>query len=449
MDVAVGVDIGSSRIKVGAYDRAGALVHLETEPTPRNDGPDGTDFPVLELVGVAERCLAAVRREVGPVLGVGIGTMGEVGTVLTDDGLADLLFPAWFDPRGRQAVDDVERRLGRRFLDGATGGHARPVSSAAKLAWLVERRVRLEGAFVGVGGALAWRLTGRAWQEASLAATSGAWDPVRVRHLGEVWDAFGLGRLTPVPVLAPGASAGASSQVAARLGVVEGAPVVVAGHDHPVAAVGAGARPGEVVDSMGTGEALLVTTHAAGLDRERVADLVARGVTVESWPTTGEPLLIHEGLRPGLAMEHFLRATGGSRAELEAHAPPPGVVRADAAAVRELEAGGRCGLAAGPDSWAAILDTYARDAASGERALREISGAAGQTVLTGGGLRSSRWLAAKAVLGEPGVAISTATETVTRGGAAMVGVRLGWWPDTGAMPGAERLTTDRTEESPA
>lgn len=445
MDVVVGVDIGSSRIKVGAYDRSGVLVHLETEPTPSSDGPDGTDFPVLELVASAERCLAAVGREVGRVVGVGLGAMGEVGTLVTDHGLADLLFPAWFDQRGSEEVDQVERRLGRRFLDGATGGHVRPVSSAAKLAWLVGRQARLEGAFVGVAGAVAWRLTGRAWQEPSLAATSGAWDPVRASHLDEVWDAFGIGSVRPVPVLRAGSAVAASSQVAALLGVVEGAAVVIAGHDHPLAAVGAGARPGEVVDSMGTGEALLATTGADGLDRDRVADLVARGVTVESWPVTGEPLLIHEGLRPGLAMEHFLRRTGGARAELEALAPPPGVVEADPAAVRDLEAGSRCLLEPGPDSWAAILDTYAREAASGERALRKASGATGATVLTGGGLRSGRWLAAKAALGTEDAVVSTAVETVTRGGAAVVGARIGWWPDAAAMPGADRLTTDRTE----
>src|SRR5690606_7548047 len=49
-----------------------------------------------------------------------------------------------------------------------------------------------------------------------------------------------------------------SASAASRTGLPVGLPVVVAGHDHQVAAWAAGARaPGDVADSLGTAEAVL------------------------------------------------------------------------------------------------------------------------------------------------------------------------------------------------
>ncbi len=444
--VVVGVDIGSSRTKAGAYDRGGALVGLHAVPTPTVRSPEGIDFPVLAMLDAARAAVAGLGLAPGSVAGLAVAAMGEVGTLLVDDQLADLHFPAWYDERGADVVAELEAAFGRERLAGLTGGHVRATSSLAKLAWLRRSRRLPPGTFLGVAGALAWDLTGVVMQEASLAATSGAFDPVGRHHLPDVWSAAGLADVAAAPVVTPGTGALAGTASSRALGLPDGALVVVAGHDHPVAAVGTGARPGEVVDSMGTGEPVLAVLGSAVLPTPaEVAELVAGGLTVESWPATGDPIVIMEGLRPGLAMETFLQVTGADREQLDADAPAPGVVQAvDRALSRKLEDGS--GVVAGPagDAWAALLDHYACLAADGERTVRSITAADGVTVLTGGGLRSGRWLRAKVELGASVPVVSTAAETVTRGSAAIVGAALGWWPDAAGMPGVDRLTTVRT-----
>ena len=438
-DVLIGIDIGSSGTKALAYDRAGAVVAARTVPTPTRQSGGMLDFPVLDVLAAAEQVLAEVVATVGPVAGVGIASIGEVGTILTGQQLADLHFPAWYDDRGADVVAALEASHGRRELATITGGHARATSTIAKLGWLAAQGECPPGTFLGVAGALAWRLTGTVTQEAGLASTSGAFDPVGMRHLPALWDAAGLRSVTP-PVVAPaGTGKPAGTTLARALGLRPSCPVVIAGHDHPVAAVGTGAAPGDVVDSVGTSEGLLVA-----MSREQLAEatgpgpLVADGFTIETWPGTHDLVIMAEGLRPGLAMQALLGECATSRAALDAAAPPPGMApELDRRESLALERGELGQLRCDPLTWASVIDHYARLAAEQEAALRAVSGAAGRTVLTGGGTRSARWTSAKRWFGAQELVISDVTETVTRGGAAIVGATLGWWPDAATMPGTD------------
>ncbi|WP_319457691.1 MULTISPECIES: FGGY family carbohydrate kinase [unclassified Mycobacterium] len=436
-DVLIGIDIGSSGTKALAYDRAGVVVAARTVPTPTRRSDGGLDFPVLDVLAAAEQVLAEVVATVGPVAGVGIASMGEVGTILTDRQLADLHFPAWYDDRGADVVAALEASYGRRELATVTGGHARATSTIAKLGWLAAHRGCPPGTFLGVAGALAWRLTGAVTQEAGLASTSGAFDPVGLRYLPALWNAAGLRSVTPPGVEPAGTGKPAGATLARTLGLRPSCPVVIAGHDHPVAAVGTGAAPGDVVDSVGTSEGLLVA-----MSREQLAKaagpgpLVADGFTIETWPGTADLVVMAEGLRPGLAMQTLLEESTTSRAALDAAAPPPGIAPdLDRSESLALERGELGKLRCDPLTWASVIDHYARLAADQEAALRADSAAAGRTVLTGGGTRSTRWMFAKHWFGAQEPVISDITETVTRGGAAIVGAALGWWPDAAAMPG--------------
>ncbi|MBU4214993.1 MAG: hypothetical protein KJ792_10085 [Actinobacteria bacterium] len=443
-EVVLGVDLGSSRIKVGAYARDGSQVALVGVPTPIRRAAGQLDFPVLDMLAAVDRAV----RDLGldrPVRGVGIGAMGEVGTLLTHDGLADLQFPAWYDERGADEVAAVAREIGTRRLAGLTGGHVRTTSTLAKLAWLRATGTELRGTFLGLAGAVCWRLTGAVVQEGSLAVTSGGFDPLRGCDLPEVWASAGLGDIGRPAVQPVGGSSVAGGPVARTWGLVEQARVVVAGHDHLVAAVGAGVGVHEVADSLGTGEPVLAVV-GRGRVREagEVADLVDQGFTVESWPPTGDLTVAWEGLRPGLAMDTFLQVSDLSRQQLDDAAPAPGqVVPLDDAAVVALERGEPGAVPSGPTGWAALVDAYARRARDGELAVRAASGASGPVVLTGGGTRSRRWVEAKVALLEgPGVLVRT-QETAARGAAAMAGVAVGWWSAAELMPGLDRMTTDK------
>lgn len=440
--VVVGIDFGSSRIKAAAYRRDGRVVGALSAATPLAVTAEGDDFLVLRMLEDAASLVRGLDLPRGAVAGVGLSSMGEVGTILADGVLADIAFPSWYDGRGAEVVALLERRWGADELRRSTGNHARPASTVAKLGHLAGRERLPEGMFLGLCGAFAWQLTGRPWQEAGLAVTSGVYDDGRAGYLRHVWEDAGLSGIELPPVRPAGHAEAASTPLALDLGLADGAPVVIAGHDHPVAAVGAGVRRGEVADSMGTGEALIAVVDAADDPRHRDAALAADPyISFEVWPPTGEPLVVWERMRPGLAMRSFVEHSGTDRASLEAHAPASASTGAvDEAVSLALERGEDGGLAPTAASWAAIIEYYVALANRGQRIVREIAGAAGPTVLTGGGLRSPRWRRAKALRGRAPMVVSTIEETVTRGCAAMAGAAAGWWTDAQSMPGAERVS---------
>ncbi|GAB2622845.1 FGGY family carbohydrate kinase [Pseudactinotalea suaedae] len=447
--VIVGVDFGSSRIKAAAYDRSGEMVGLEAVDTPVIHVADGDDFPVLDLLGAAHDAVAALRS--GPIAALGLTSMGEVGTVVTETGLAPVDFPAWYDDRGAEIIDALEDRWGATHLRDVTGRHCRTTSTAAKLGHAHASSTPVPaGEFVGLCGALAHQLTGSAWQEAGLATTSGVWDLLAGRYLTDLWDAAGLGHITLAPVRPPGHSAPAAGLLALSLGLEPGAAVVIAGHDHPVASVGAGVRSGDVSDSMGTGEAIIAALpREPALTQEQLAAYLDRDpdLTFELWPTDGALLAVWERMRPGLAMRTFLESSGIERRVLDDGAAPPSVSLAFSGAdLAALQAGHRVASPYDAHAWGELIDAYVLLANEGEELARAVSGATGATVLTGGGLRSRRWREAKVALGPRRIEVSTVTEAATRGCAAIAGASLGWWPTAEEMPGATRTPVSSAVE---
>lgn len=442
-DVVIGLDFGSSSVKAAAYDRGGHAVASGRAPTPSVQGAYGLDFPVAGVIA-AGRAATRAAAEGCRVAGIGLTSMGEVGAVLGPAGdWAGVSFPAWHDDRG---ADVVERLRGSFPLaNGRSGGHLRPTSSLAKLAWLAGRGERFTGCFLGLCGLLAERWTGECWQEASLASTSGAFDPVAGVWMSELWEASGLVDVRLPDVRAVGSGTAARSSWA-RFDRVTGALVVIAGHDHPVAAVGTGSAPGSVVDSLGTGEPVMAAWTTRRPEPSQVSDLVEAGLTIETWPSTGDPLLIWEGLRPGLAMATVLATSGLTREALEVgHHAEPAVCPFGRGEVAQLEQGdpeplrrrglSDSSLASGWGSaWRDLLAAYARDAARGEGIVRAATGASGPVVFTGGGIRSQQWLAAKRAATTSETRRTPLSDSGTRGAAAIVGAAIDWWEGADRMP---------------
>jgi xylulokinase len=147
----------------------------------------------------------------------------------------------------------------------------------AKLAWLREREPRLVERMAGwrfVADLVAGTWTGAVGTSVTLACRSMAWNLRRDAWDPELLSLAGV-RLDQVPPVVPWTEAVGRLRpsVAARLGLTAGIPVAVAGHDHVVGALAAGAtEPGDALDSIGTAEAVLLVTDRPALDeRVRIA----------------------------------------------------------------------------------------------------------------------------------------------------------------------------------
>jgi sugar (pentulose or hexulose) kinase len=241
------------------------------------------------------------------VAAVGVTGMGEAG-VLLDDGNQPLTpVIAWHDDRDRALVDQLAADLGGEAFTSHTGLPVRPQWSLTKHRWLNEHHPGARRAVrrLGIPEWVVVALGGEPVSEFSLASRTGWLDLTTADWWPQALDWSGLPPALLPPLAHAGAPLGCVSAAWAP-GRLAGAVLTVAGHDHLVAAVGAGAAAdGDLLDSCGTAEAL-VRTVPAPVAADAVRRLAAAGVTVGHHVLPGRLALLGD-TRGGLLLQNVQR----------------------------------------------------------------------------------------------------------------------------------------------
>jgi sugar (pentulose or hexulose) kinase len=318
IDTVVGLDIGTSASKalIRPLHRTDSLV--VQMPTPWRTDPAGhaelDPYAVLrlavDLIGAAVQSGESAWGDIA-VHAVAVGGIGESGVLLDPDGRPGGPAIAWFDRRGEADVDRVRREhpgFVERF-PGVTGLPWTFQATVAKLLWLRTVRPIAPGStWLSVPEWIVHGLGGDRCREPSLASRTGLID----QGTGRPWaDALAVAdlpaHLLPEPV--------AAGRPAGRLrhsgvpGCAAGAVLTVAGHDHPVAALGAGAvGPDDVFNSSGTAD-VIARVVAGGLDEAQRRRIVAAGWSAGQHVLPGSAFLL-AGASGGLLLRRVLAALG-------------------------------------------------------------------------------------------------------------------------------------------
>jgi xylulokinase len=216
-----------------------------------------------------------------------------------------------------------------------------------------------------------------------------------------------------------------SAQAAERWGLPEGIPVTLAGHDHLSGAVGAGAGPRDLVNSVGTAETVIGYTEQA----PDVARALELRTTVSAAPG-GEGWSVFAGAaRAGVVLAAAAELLGGSIAELDALAESAEPAEVGGV-VEALQSGHRIDLGASAPGavWRGLLMALAARTAESAGRLLSLGIQAERLLVIGGGSRCRPWLAAKARLSPLPVAQPRTSQAVARGAALFAGTAAGWWP---------------------
>ncbi len=324
--ILLGLDIGTSDSKVLATTTAGAEIASVSTPTVwRNHGGSFTDTDPQRLVtgilALLERAVAVTTERVGPVSvsAIGVTGMAEAGVLLDDGGRPEHPIMAWFDPRGGAEIRQLPAPLIAEFC-GRTGLPVSSLATIAKLAWMRSQGTVLQGKqWLNVPEFLVHSLGGVRASEWSLAARTGLLD----QDSDQLWPAALAAIDAPADLIPPLVLAGTPLGRAtgpAVPAVLHGAVLTVAGHDHPVAAVGCGTTGAdEIFDSFGTAEAL-VRSVEGNLDRAARDRLASAGVNSVHHVLAGRRLLLG-GTKAGLLLRRTLdmlgAGSGDRRQELD------------------------------------------------------------------------------------------------------------------------------------
>ena len=267
------IDIGSSQCKAVAFTAAGTVIARSVCPyAPDFPQPSFAEMDAASFWNAVCKTSREVTRDLArdPVQALCLSSHGETFIPVKDHGEA--IGPAILNIDGRATREAkwLENAVGARRIFEITGLVVHPMYPIPKILWLRQHCPEIYSAasrFLSVTDFIHAKLGLPPYIGYPLASRFLAFDVI-----GDCWsevilDAAGLTvDQLPLPVPAGTIAGKLHSEAASALGVSNGTPVVVGGHDQACAALGAGViKSGRVSDSIGTYECLAVASDEPSL----------------------------------------------------------------------------------------------------------------------------------------------------------------------------------------
>ena len=456
LPVLIGIDVGTQSIRAIAFDAAGRKIVAGQRPTPAivTDG-GGAEYDPDAIFATVVAVLAEVGHALAgrPVAGLAVDSVGESCVLVGADGRA--LGPV---DRMVRSPHRSGRARDRRRQSGLRASSRSPATPSI--------RSTRSASSPGCGGTgrsevaatrnvllmadwVAYRLSGELATDPTLASRTLYFDLHKGRWSQEMLDFVHLDTAVLPPIMASGTALGpVRREILAETGIA-GAPVVgVGGHDHLVGSYAAGVvRPGLVLDSLGTAEAIVFAAAAPITDPEIIRRRYFQGAMGR-----GDAYYLGAGINSsGGSVEWLRRVVGGpSNADLIAEAAS---VPAGSGGVlfvphfgnsppepEDHPRGAFLGLTASASRgvlYRAVLEGLALQARHVLDGMGRLAGVTRpeEIRVIGGGSRNDLFLRIKANAFARRLIVIDEAEASALGAALLGGIAAGLWPD---LPQAHR-----------
>lgn len=275
-DVVVGIDLGTSAVKVLATTTGGREIASGSEfyglETPHPDFVEqDADLVYRATMHVLERVLADVRLRGSEVAAIGISSAMHGVLCVDESGEPLSRVITWMDRRAHEIADRWRADGNGSALYARTGAPMHPMLPVTKLRWLSDHEPDLFAKtrrFVGLKELVVFRWTGEWLVDHGIASATGMLD-LRTRD----WDPLALqlagvdGSRLSAPAKPSTALRALRPAIARQLGIGDGTAVVLASSDGPLANIGVGTAPREEVAlTLGTSGAVRILADQPMLD---------------------------------------------------------------------------------------------------------------------------------------------------------------------------------------
>lgn len=309
----IGIDMGTSYTKALVVDDEGthiSIASIETEWKSARPGEvegDAKDFLAGVLKAISQ-ALSAAERHLGrpiSIQGIGIAGLAESGVAVDVHG--EVLTPviAWYDERGEKEMQALPDEFKSEF-SRKTGLIFTSQCSLGKWLYLHHNVLKFprDSQWLNLLEYIAFSLTGKRYTSPSLASRTGGWDLDHDAPWLEALELIGMDQNFVPNLKHAGQSFGTVNRDDVPAQIL-GAVVTVAGHDHPVASVGAGAIGDDILfNSTGTADVLLRSVRGK-ISEDNRAELVRGGIGSGAHVLPGKSVLIG-GTRAGLILRRVL-----------------------------------------------------------------------------------------------------------------------------------------------
>jgi len=280
MRYVIGLDLGTSAIKIALFDQNGHKIAGVTEEyellTP---SAHVVEQDVQVYWDVFKSALGTLLKRaeinVADIAGIGISAQGE--TLIAIDGSGAPLRRAivWMDNRAQVESDTIEARFTNENIHRTTGQVAMTATwPAAKILWIKNNEpevFRKVYKYLLIEDYFLYRFTGRFVAEGSLLCSTILWDINTRKYWTEMMQFLGIDESQLPEIREPGELVGSMlPDVAAELGLSPATMCALGALDQACGAIGAGnVKPGMFSESTGSALAIVAVTDSPVFDPTR------------------------------------------------------------------------------------------------------------------------------------------------------------------------------------
>lgn len=290
------LDCGATNIRAIAVNQKGHILAASHTPNSSRVAIESADYHIWDFAEIEEKLLRCAKQTIDKlqqtfpqekIEAIGITTFGVDGAPF--DGNGKQIYPviSWKCPRTVAIMQQFHHHLDmdELYLQNGVGQYS--FNTLFKLRWLQLHQPEIYqkmDKFLFISSMIAYHLTGNMRTDQTMAGTS----MMTNLHNG-LWnsDVLTLLNLQPnhfAPFVQAGEKIGElTTDIAIKIGLSAGIPVISCGHDTQFALLGAGATLNQPVLSSGTWEILMARTQTISID----PSLREQGLTTELDAQTG------------------------------------------------------------------------------------------------------------------------------------------------------------------
>ncbi len=307
----IGIDIGTSSIKVVAVDFAGEVLAVSNTPISLNvpfagwceQNPE--DWWSATCASIRQ---ALVNIDTPEIFGIGLS--GQMHSLVALDVNHQVLRPSilWNDVRTKTEADSIIEIVGEDALRRFTGNPSLEGFTATKLMWMRSHEPALFDRLKHVlmpKDYIRLRLTGQIASDPSDASGTLLFDVANNRWSSEILSSLAFDpELFPNIFESSEIVGSVTSKASIETGLKEGIPVVTGGADNAMAALSAGVyTSGSLLISLGTSGTVVAPIRSATSDPETRIHLMRHAIP-ETWYLMGVVL------SAGAALDWWRRSSG-------------------------------------------------------------------------------------------------------------------------------------------